>query len=160
MLLSYEFVLITYFLFSNDNTRKNLFRNLFKLDSREISDKNIFNGCWDIFFLRLINDLSARSFNNTSIQNIHNICFITADKNLATYANSILDSNVETFDFSEDILMPAVDLNEKYFKDDVWNYILDKYDYLNLNSSRRLEFIKNMNADDFKNHYMSILESL
>ncbi len=160
MLLSYEFALITYFLFSNDNTRKNLFRNLFKLDSRKISDKNIFNGCWDIFFLRLINDLPARSFNDTPIANIHNICFITADKNLATYANSILDSDEETFDFRDNILMPAVDLNERYFKADVWNYVLDKYDYLTLNSPVRLEFIKNMNKDDFEKHYMSILKSL
>lgn len=160
MLLSYEFTLITYFLFSNDNTRKNLFRNLFKLDSRQISDKNIFNGCWDIFFLRLINDLPARSFNDTSIANIHNICFITADKNLATYANSILYSDGETFDFRDNILMPAVDLSEKYFKADVWKYLLDKYDYLNLNSPVRLEFIKNMNENDFEKHYTSILKSL
>lgn len=161
MLLSYEFTLITYFLFSNDNTRKNLFRNLFKIDSRQISDKNIFNGCWDIFFLRLINDLPARSFNNASIANVHNICLITADKNLATYANSILDTGRKTFDFLDDILTPAVDLSERYFeKDNIWKYILDKYDYLNLNYKERLKFIKNLNENKFEKHYMSILKSL
>ena len=111
--------------------------------------------------MRLISDLPARSFNNASIAKVHNICLITADKNLATYANSILDTGRKTFDFLDDILTPAVDLSERYFeKDNIWKYILDKYDYLNLNYKERLKFIKNLNENKFEKHYMSILKSL
>lgn len=155
---AYELALITYFLFSPQNEWSNKLKKLFKIKSKYmIDDKNIWNGCWDIFFIRLVNELPSRNFSNETVSNIYNVCLITSDAALSDFSNNILDRNKQSSTYSHGLIMPCIDIDPKEFKLDDYDFIEKKYNILSCSISERTNYL---NSIDQVKHYKNLLKSL
>lgn len=157
MVLSYELLLITYFLFSTNKQLKEKFRALFKINSRDLQDKNIWNGCWDIFFLRMINEFPSRHSEGNSIQGVYNVCLVTSDVALKDFTSTVLDENKKSSIHDINIIIPCVDLAADEFKLDDFDFIESNYNLLKSSQIDRVNYLKNI---DILKHYSDLLKSL
>lgn len=157
MVLSYELALITYFLFSTNQQLKEKLRALFKIKSREIQDQNIWNGCWDIFFLRMINEFPSRHSHGSSIQGVYNVCLVTSDVALKDFASAVLDENKQSSIYDINIVIPCVDLAPEEFKVDDFDFIESNYNFLKASYIDRANYLKNT---DIEKYYSDLLKSL
>ncbi|HBF5457514.1 TPA: hypothetical protein KOQ79_003512 [Clostridioides difficile] len=157
MLLSYEFILITNFLFSKNQTYSTMLKKLFKINSKTISDKQIYNGNWDLFFLRLVHDLTLRAFDGKAISNIYNVCLITKDKALYDIGTSLFNNHENTNVSVGNRTAFGIFLDTDGIRNGDWEIVENGYRLLCENESDRISFLQN---NDLINHYTNLLKTL
>ena len=143
MLLSPEMTLITYSLFGKRPEVRNLMQKLFKIKSKHISEKQIYNASWDLFFLRMINSLTANSKDGNTIDNIYNVCLVTEDKALIELGALLLNEQSMSSVSCDGLTMPCSELNMDMIKEEYRELVQEKMGYLNMTSSVRRNFIRN-----------------
>lgn len=158
MLLSYEMTLITYWLFSNKKELKDLLSKLLKINSKNIGEWQIYNASWDIFFIRVINNLTALSKDNATIDNIYNVCLISEDKALTELGNlTILNNEISNIERGG-MTIPANGINTDDIKDEYKKLVVDRIQYLYKTFSDRKTFINN--NKDIIGYYFELMKKL
>jgi len=96
-----------------------------------------------LFFLRVINSLTARSKDKDTVDNIYNVCLVTEDKALSELGELVLNQNEITSINRSGMTMPCTSIQIDYIKEEYKDLVCEKMDYLYNTFSTRESFIKN-----------------
>lgn len=153
---AYELTLITELLFSSSDTKTNMIKNMLKIDGSDNYLRQVWNSCWDIFFLRYITAAAANTLSFNSYKNIYNPVLVTRDKNLFTIGNMVQNNKDVVINRQ---VLPGITGSYDYTKD-----AKELIDEMNQNmlrtSEERLKAFDNMNHNQRISHWRRIIQEL